>query len=1101
MRARATRAIMKARFVAFLSVVTACVLWAQQAPAVAQTAASPAPAASAPAASPAASAPPAPAQAHPGLEAPPAKPTPSPTASPTPGPPFSNMSWRAIGPATAGGRVAAVAGSATDTKLYYVGAAGGGVWKTANGGQTWDPVFEKESTAAIGAIAIDPTDNQTVWVGTGEANPRNDVSYGDGVYKTTDGGDTWTNVGLKATKYISSILVDPRDHNHVVVGALGDVFADSQDRGVYVTNDGGKTWKQTLFVGPQSGVSNLAMSAQDPSVMYAGIWQFQRKPWTFASGGDADGLYKSTDGGATWTKLTGHGLPASPIGRIGIAVAPSDGNRVYAVIESNAGVVWRSDDGGNNWTMVSDDSQVDARPFYFSHLAVDPKNPDRVYALSFEPQISKDGGKTWKAFAQTVHPDYHAIWIAPNDGTRIIMGNDGGYALTLDGGQNWFFSRNLPIGQIYRVGLGTDNPYTACVGLQDNSAWCGPSNSLDPSGIQNKNWISTVGGDGQWAIPEPDDSNWIWSDAQDGALFIYNRVTQDAWSAQPYLQTGSESWTPATSKYRFNWESPIAFAPWRSPEGKLIGWYGGNVIFQTTDRGKSWTVISPDLTRNLKSHQQAAGGPITNDVSGAEYVDAILDIEASTLSKGEIWVGTDDGLVQLTRDGGKHWTNVTPPGAPEFGRFETVAPSMLADGTAYAVNDGHFMGDNAPYVFVTHDFGKSWTKIVAGLPGDQWARAIRPDIKDRNIVYLGTEEGIWISFDQGRTWQSFKNDLPTVSVHDIRMQPQYDDLVIATHGRSAYIMDDMRPVQELQQAVSRGSWVFAPQTAYEWTLHSNDEGTYTDYAASNPPYGVTITYYQSQEQKTAPTLEILDSHGRAIRSVSGTHKVGGKDVPRVPNKVGLNRYTWDFNVNGPVKWPGAGPEFLQGPDTGPGVVPGEYSVRMTLSGHTYVQHFTVKPDPRSQFTQADYQKTFDTAMRQMGHLSNMDTALNNLDDLKKAIVAASDAAKKANNTALVTQLAGLETARTTLFNTLGVKIRGEGTMDENKVQEDVGGAYQNALGLITPMVANYITRVDAEYTAALGRYNAFVRTQLPPVAAAVKSAGIKPLPALAEVNP
>ncbi|HTU83516.1 MAG TPA: hypothetical protein VMF61_15410, partial [Candidatus Acidoferrales bacterium] len=329
------------------------------------------------------------------MPATPAKPTPTPTASPTPGPAFANMSWRAIGPATAGGRVAAVAGSATDPKLYYVGAAGGGVWKSDNSGQTWDPVFEKQSVAAIGAIAIDPTDNDTVWVGTGEANPRNDVSFGDGVYKTTDGGQTWTNVGLKATKYIANILVDPRNHNHVIVGALGDVFADSTDRGVYVTDDGGKTWKQTLYVGPESGVSNLAMSAQDPSVVYAGIWQFQRKPWTFTSGGDQDGLYKSTDGGATWTKLTGHGLPTTTMGRIGIAVAPSNGNRVYAVIESNEGVVWRSDDGGANWTMVSKNSFVDARPFYFSHLAVDPKNPDRVYALSFQPQLTTDGGKTW----------------------------------------------------------------------------------------------------------------------------------------------------------------------------------------------------------------------------------------------------------------------------------------------------------------------------------------------------------------------------------------------------------------------------------------------------------------------------------------------------------------------------------------------------------------------------------------------------------------------------------------------------------------------------------------------------------------------------------
>lgn len=1031
-------------------------------------------------------------------------PTVSPSApaspTPTPGPAFANLSWREIGPALTGGRVAAVAGSATDPKLYYLGAAGGGVWKSANGAQTWDPVFEKQGTASIGAVTIDPTDNNTVWVGTGEANPRNDVSYGDGVYKSADGGDTWKNVGLRATRYISRILVDPRNHNHVIVGALGDVFADNSERGVYVTDDGGRTWKQTLSVGPESGASDLAMDAQNPSVVYAGVWKFQRRPWTFVSGGAEDGLYRSSDGGATWTKLEGHGLPTGPVGRIGLGVAPSDGNRVYAVIESKQGVLWRSQDGGADWTMVSNDSLVDARPFYFSHVEVDPKNPDRVYAMSFETMLSTDAGKTFKPMARDVHSDFHAIWIAPNDPKRIMLGEDGGYALTLDGGANWFFSANLAIGQIYRVGLGSDNPYTVCVGLQDNNGWCGPSNSLDPSGIQNKSWINTVGGDGTWGVPEPDDPNWIWSDAQDGSVTVYNRVTQDQWSAQPYLPTNHESWQLSASKYRFNWESPIAFDPWRAANGRVIGWYGGNVVFQTTDRGRSWTPISPDLTRNIKSHQDTAGGPITNDVSGAEYTDTILDIEASRIRNGEIWVGTDDGLVQLTRDGGKHWSNVTPAGGPEYGRYATVAPSPLQDGTAYAINDGHEMGDSAPYVFVTHDFGKSWAKIVGGLPTDEWARAVRPDIRDRNLVYLGTEEGIWISFDGGANWQSFKNGLPTVSVHDIRMQPQYDDLVIATHGRSAYIMDDVRPLQELQQAIARTTWLFTPRTGYEWTLHSNDEGTFTNYAADNPPYGVAITFYQRDPQKGSPSLDILDAHGRVIRTISGTHKVGGKDVPYITNKAGLNRYTWDFTVNGPAKW-NAGNEFSKGPDSGPGVVPGDYAVRMTLSGHAYVQRFKVAPDPRSQFTQAEYERSFNEAMRQMGYLSQIDTMLNNLDDLKKAMDTASSAAKKASDAAVTAKLDAAATARQTLYDSLAVNIRGEGTEDEGKLHEDVFSAYFASQGLITPAVESLIARVDASYRDGVGRYNAFVTTVLPGVNAALQQASMKALPAVKTVSP
>ena len=1024
----------------------------------------------------------------------PAKPTPTPSPTPTPGPPFSNMSWREIGPAGTGGRVAAVAGSATDAKLYYVGSAGGGVWKSSNGGQTWDPVFEKESVASIGAVTIDPTNNDVVWVGTGESNPRNDVSYGDGLYKSTDGGEHWTNAGLQGTKYISRIVVDPRNHNHVVVAALGDVFADSHDRGIYVTDDGGKTWRQTLYVGPESGASDLAMSARNPSVLYAGIWQFQRRPWTFTSGGDLDGLYKSTDGGESWTKLTGHGLPAGITGRVGVAVAPSDGNRVYAVIESKDGVLWRSDDGGSNWKMVSDDSRVDARFFYFSHVEVDPKNPNRVYAISFEVMLSTDGGQTFKPTAEDVHSDFHAIWIAPNDPTRIVLGEDGGVVLTLDGGQNWFFPANMPIAQTYRVGLGSDDPYTVCTGLQDNNAWCAPSNSLDPSGIQNKNWINTAGGDGEWAVPEPDDPNWIWSDSQGGAITVYNRVTQDQWSGQPYLQTGKESWELATSKYRFNWESPIAFAPWRGAGGKIVAWSGGNVVFQSTDRGRSWSVISPDLTRNLKAHQIPAGGPIVHDVSGAEYSDTILDIEGSQRARGEIWVGTDDGLVQLTRDGGKHWRNVTPAGAPRLARFATVAPSTLVDGTAYATADDHYMGNDAPYAYVTHDYGRHWTKIVNGLPAGQWARAIRPDIRDRNLVYLGSEEGIWISFDGGARWQSFKNDLPSVSVRDIRIQPRADDLVIATHGRGVYIMDDVRPVQELQRAVSAGSWLFAPRTAREWTLHSNDEGTYTNYAADNPPYGVTITFYQREPQKGNPALEILDSSGHVIRSISGTHKIGGKDVPYITNKVGLNRYTWDFTVNGPVRWNGAPQEFLKGPTSGPGVVPGKYAVRMRLSGRTYVEHFAVEPDPRSRFTMAEYRASFDEAMRQMARLSQLDTILNTLDDLKKALADASDAAKKVNNSALAGKLADAETARATLFDSLAANVRGEGTEDETKLHEDVTGAYFTAQGLITPAAMDFIERVDVTYRAGIARYNAFVTGVLPGVNAALRGAGQKALP-------
>jgi photosystem II stability/assembly factor-like uncharacterized protein len=1018
-------------------------------------------------------------------------PSPSPSASPTPtpGPAWSNMTWREIGPAAAGGRVAAVAGSATDPKLYYVGSAGGGVWKSENSGQTWDAVFAGQDVSAIGAVTIDPANNDTVWVGTGEDNPRNDVSYGDGIYKSTDGGATWTKMGLAQTKYISRIVVDPRDHNHVVVAAQGDVFNDSSDRGIYVTDDGGKTWTKTLYVGPETGGSDLAMDPSNPNVLYAGMWKFQRRPWTFTSGGAEDGLYKSTDGGKTWKQLTGHGLPTDTTGRIGLAIAPSNGNRVYALIESKQGILWRSDDGGDTWTMVSNNTLVDQRPFYFTHIAVDPKNPDVVYGVSMMLSKSTDGGKTFKAIADSVHVDYHAIWIAPNDGTRIITGEDGGYGLTLDGGDNWFFSANLPIAQVYRVGLSNENPYWVCVGLQDNNAWCAPNNTQDPSGIQNKAWISVAGGDGEWAVPDPSDPNYIWADSENGSITVQNKVTKDGWFIEPYLQLAIESFDNRVAKVRWNWESPIAFAPW---DGH-IGWFGGSVLFQTKDRGLHWTIISPDLTRNVKEHQAPSGGPITHDVSGAEESDTILDIEGSKLHEGEIWVGTDDGLIQLTLDGGKHWQNVTPQGAPEYGRFASISPSPLKDGTAYAINDGHYTGDNKPYVFVTHDFGKHWTAITDGLPADEWARSVAADIKNPNLVYLGTEEGIWLSYDGGASWKSFKNGLPTVSIHDIRMQPQFDDLAIATHGRSTYIMDDMTPIQELQSAIKAGTYMFPIRTSYQYNQREDDEGTLTNYAASNPPSGVILDYYLNDVQKTPPMLEIIDGAGRVVRTYKGTHEVDKKQEPYVSNKVGLNRFVWDWTIDGPVKWMGAAKKAYQGPDGGPTVPPGIYTARLTLGAKVFTGRFVVKADPKTIYTQAQLVESYDFSRRGEVLFSKVDTMLNDLDAVKKGIDDGVAAAKKANDAATQSKLEAAETARKAVFDALTANFQNDEDSIQmpGKVREDLQTTMFLGGTVVTPALRDYMRRVEGELASASGAYDAFMKTQFPALNATLQSLKVK----------
>ncbi len=995
--------------------------------------------------------------------------------------PTGNLLWRETGPAVAGGRVTSVAGSARDPNLYYVGSAGGGVWKTTDGGAAWKPVFDRESVGAIGAVAIDSSNEDVVWVGTGESNPRNDVSYGDGVYKSTDGGKTWTNVGLRGTKYISRILIDPTDPQHVIVGALGDVFANSPDRGVYVTYDGGKTWQKTLYIGPESGISDLASSPKAPNVIFAGVWEFQRRPWTFRSGGARDGLYRSLDGGRTWTHLVGHGLPPGVMGRIGLAIAPSDPSRVYALIESKHGILWRSDDGGATWRLVSSNTLVDQRPFYFSHLAVDPSNPNHVITASTLLAQSFDGGKTFKAIALGVHPDFHAIWIAPNDPKRIIAGEDGGYALTVDGGRTWTFSANLPIGQFYRVGLGNDNPYTICGGLQDNNSYCGPSNSLDASGNTNAGWFAVVqDDDGQWAIPDPLDANVIWSDGQDGALFTFNRGSREYLFAQPYLTSVQQDYDIATSPYRFNWESPIGFAPW-NPH---IAWFGGNVVFQSSDGGYRWRPISPDLTRNDKAHQQPAGGPITHDVTGAEYTDTILDIEGSPLARGEIWVGTDDGYVQLTRDDGRHWKNVTPRGAIPNGRFETVAPSPLQRGTAYAVEDANLMGNDAPHVWVTYDYGAHWRSIVGGLPHDLWTRTIRPDDRNPSLVFLGTEEGVWVSYDRGARWQSLRNNMPAVSVRDIRIQPRFDDLVLATHGRSIWVMDDIRPLQELPRAVAAGAMLFTPRTSYEYNLTNNLEGLYTRYAAPNPPYGVPITYYQAAAQARAPVLTILDAAGHVVRSLQGT------------NKAGLNRVVWNFTAAPPVKWRGAANPAFAGPDDGPAVVPGRYGVRITLHGRTFVRHFTVKPDPHATETLAQMRQSY-AAFAKLNRLySSVDVMLNHLDTVGRAL--AKEPAPRGAVAAHMLDAARRSRAAVMAQLTASYTNGEDSVARPGSLRENLDGALTSlesfpVQGVITPAAAEFYARIDAEYRAARGAYNAYARA-ISSMNAKLTAAGLRSLP-------
>lgn len=1010
-----------------------------------------------------------------------AAPKPSPTPSghpqPTPDPVYGKLRWREVGPAAAGGRVAAVAGTASDPFLYYVGAAGGGVWKSDDGGASWNPVFDKQDTLAIGAVAIDPSDKKTVWVGTGEANPRNDVMYGDGIYQSTDGGDTWHKAGLEHTRYISRIAIDPKNSKVVIAAAFGDFFADSKYGGIYRTDDGGKSWQQTLYVGPQTGGADLAMDPKNPNIVYAALWQFRRVPWSASSGGPDDGLYRSADGGKTWTRLTGRGLPDGLMGRIGLAIAPSDPRRVYALIQSKSGVLWRSDDGGASWRLMSSDTLVDQRPFYFSHLAVDPSNPNHVWAVSELMSQSKNGGKTWSKVAEdSVHVDYHAIWIAPNDSKRIIVGEDGGYALSVNGGDTWFFSRNLAIGEVYHVGFDDRNPYHVCAPLQDNNAYCGPSNGLDPNGILNSAWDRVQGGDGMWAVPDPTDWQRVWTDLQDGNIGLWDERTRSTRPLRPVFATSSEEFALYAQRYRFNWDAPIAIAPW-DPH---TVWLGANVIFQTIDDGLHWSQISPDLTRDVKAHQQPSGGSISLDVSSAEFSDNLLDIEGSSLAKGEIWVGADDGLVQLTRDGGAHWSNVTPGDAPQFGRVETVAPSPVADGTAYAIFDDHRDGNYKPYLYVTTDFGKSWKKIVNGLPPDDYVRTVRPDIHSARILYAGTEHGIWISYDAGASWSSLRLNLPATSVRDIHIQPTWDDLLIATHGRALYILDNITAVQNLDDARSKGDELFPIRTAYEYHYHADLEELYTDYAAANPPAGAIVDFYQTKPQGSTPKIEVLDTAGTLIRTITGTHKVNGHDTPYVSNNKSLNRALWDFHEDGPVLWMGAPNEDARGPKVGAMMPPGTYTVRMTLDGRSLSQNVVVKPDPRFSLTAQDYQAAYDFDHHHFMEYSKLDQALNALDAVKKDLDGARTAlAKRSGSSATLARIESVATSRDRLFDKFTANFHNDedSIMRPGALREDLDdflGEF-GAGRAPTPARQAFSDHVDVEYRAVMNEYNEFAK--------------------------
>jgi photosystem II stability/assembly factor-like uncharacterized protein len=900
-----------------------------------------------------------------------------------PNDPLKNLTFRNIGPAVAGGRVASVVGIPGEPETYYVGAAGGGVWKTTDGGGTWKDVFNQEATGSIGAVAVAPSNHSVVWVGTGEGSPRNDVIDGAGVYVSTDDGKSWRFAGLADAGQITQVIVDPADPMKVLVAALGHVWGANADRGVFRTADGGKSWKKVLYVDADTGCADLQAQPGNPMVLMAAMWQFRRHPWKLESGGPGSGIYRSVDGGETWKRLE-KDLPKGPLGRIALAMAPSRPQHVYALIEAKKGMLWESENLGDDWKEVSDSHALNVRPFYFSRVVVSPTDDRHLFFCSFQLMESTDGGKTARSLDHRVHPDHHALWIDPANPQRMIQGNDGGVYLTSDGGTTWRYADNLPIGQFYMVAADSDSPYNLCGGLQDNNSWCGTANSLSFAGVTGSDWWVVAGGDGEYAVPAPSNPDVIYAESQNGSILRLDRKTKISRFIRPSLDSVEEA-RPAELKYRYNWTTPIAV----SARDENTLYLAGNVVFKSVDGGHSWSPISEDLTRDDKAKQEVSGGDINFDISGAETYDTILTVTLSPLDEKVIWVGTDDGLVQLTRDGGKSWENVTRniPRAPAWARVYQVGASPFDAGAAWVAFDAHELDDRRPYVYATSDYGRTWRSISAGLP-ETSVIVVREDPDQKGFLAAGTMTGFFVSRDAGKSWEKVKSNFPTVPVFDVKFVR--GDLVLATHGRGIFVLDGASVLRQFAAARGKDFQVLDTRPGTLWHLWNRRGFSVAGYSAPNPPNGAVIDYFLGKEIEVTPEqkkkkespveVTITDGQGRFVAKAYG------------PSKKGVNRFVWDMRYQGPTKLTfekQAESEFMEmfNRGAGPRVLAGKYSATIAAPGGTEKVELEVKNDPRFTVDPSVFRAQTESALAVRNDSSALNQLLNRVTALEDSLKA------------------------------------------------------------------------------------------------------------------
>ncbi len=882
--------------------------------------------------------------------------------------PYAGLAFRQIGPFR-GGRVGAVTGVQSQPMTFYFGATGGGIFKTTDGGIHWTPVADGQlKLGSIGAIAVADSDPNILYVGTGESDLRGNASHGDGVYKSTDAGKTWKNIGLADTQQIGAIKIDPKNPDVVYVAALGHMTGPNADRGVFRTRDGGKTWQKVLFKSDRAGATDLSIDPTNSQVLYASIYQYLRKPWTFESGGPDSGLWKSTDGGDTWTDISRNpGMPKGVLGRIGIAVSPARAGSMWVMVEAEEGGVFHSDDGGATWTKVNDQRDVKQRAWYYSRVFADPKNPDTMYALNTSFYRSIDGGRTFRPIA-TGHGDNHDLWIANDDPNRMIESNDGGANISFDGGKSFSTIMNQPTGQFYRVTTDNDFPYHIYGAQQDNTT-VETSSRGNSGGITESDWFDVGGGESGWIAPDPTDSRYVYAGSYDGLLTRYDHLTGGLRNINPWPDNPMGSGVEVM-KYRMQWNFPLLFSP---NDPKLL-YAGSQFLLGTRDEGRSWTAMSPDLTRNDRSKQGPVGGPITKDNTAVEYYDTIFTVDESTLQKGLIWVGSDDGLVHLTRDGGKTWQNVTPKGIPDWIRINCIAASPFDPGTAYFAATMYLSDDYRPFLYRTTDFGKSWKLITAGIPANDFTRAVRPDPRQKGLLIAGTEAHLYISYNDGDTWAPFQLNLPNVPMTDIAFQKRDDDLVIATQGRGFYVLDDMPLVRALGPGKLPDApfHLFAPKETYRYIGGGFGGGGLgrNPTVGTNPPGGVVIYYSLKAKPSSDLVIRIKDSTGKLVNELSSKPDLkepealeedeGRRALPKPTTKPGLNRYVWDLRYPDTVKFPGM--IYWAANTRGPQVVPGTYTVELSADGHTETQTVLIKPDPRVGSTTDDYRKQLDLAL-------------------------------------------------------------------------------------------------------------------------------------------